>query len=312
VSDSPSVGAHRREGGRWTHAALVFVQFAFASQSVEAKIVMAPSAVGGEGVSPWALAMLRMAGAAIFFQVYMRLTGALRPTTWRDRGWLAGLSMLGIVMNQGLFLLGLTRTTPVTAALLSVTIPVFAAVISVGAGKERGSPRLVAGLALSIAGVVSLTGAQRVDLGAVIVVGNCLSYACYVVFSRETIQRLGAPTVITWVFTWGALLFAPLGASDLVAGAPSWTPRAWTFLVYIVIVPTILAYLANAWALGRSTATLVTVYAYTQPVLTALLAWAQMGERVTAKLAWASVLIVLGVSVVASRAPGPPAAPIQE
>src|SRR4051812_13587059 len=87
-----------------THAALLVVQVAFASQAVEAKIAMDPREAGGEGISPWAVAMVRMIGAALFFQMYTRATGSLRRTTWRDRGSLAVLSILGIVLNQTLFL----------------------------------------------------------------------------------------------------------------------------------------------------------------------------------------------------------------
>ena len=39
--------------GAWaTHAALVVVQFAFASQAVEAKIAMSPRPSGGEAIAP--------------------------------------------------------------------------------------------------------------------------------------------------------------------------------------------------------------------------------------------------------------------
>jgi drug/metabolite transporter (DMT)-like permease len=91
----------------------------------------------------------------------------------------------------------------------------------------------------------------------------------------------------------------------------SWTPRAWTYLAYIVAVPTIVAYLSNAWALGRSTATLVTVYIYVQPLITAFLAWVQLGQHVTTKTAGAAVLIVIGVWIVATRPAAVPA-PAQE
>jgi drug/metabolite transporter (DMT)-like permease len=255
--------------------------------------------------------MVRMLGAALFFQLFTRATGALRETTWKDRGRLCVLSILGIVLNQTLFLVGLRLTSPMTASLLSVTIPVFSAALAVAAAQERATIRLGAGLALSIAGVVSLTGLHQVDYGALVVLGNCVSYAAYIVYSRETIRRLGALTVITWIFTAGALLFAPLGMPSLVAGAAQWTVRGWAFLGYIVLVPTIVAYLANAWALGRSTATLVTVYIYMQPALTAALAWLQRGDRLTEQLAWASLLIVAGVSVVATRRDAQPA-PVQE
>jgi drug/metabolite transporter (DMT)-like permease len=306
---APAVSRSRRD---WrVHAALLVVQLAFASQAVEGKIAMAPRALGGESISPLALAMIRMIGATAFFQLFTRSFRLLAPTTARDQRVLAGLSLLGITLNQTLFLLGLRLTTPMTAALLGVTIPVLAAVMAVGAGQERASWRLVAGLGSSIAGVGWLTGVGRVDLGALVVLGNCVSYAAYIVYSRETVRRLGALTCITWLFTWGALLFAPLGLPTVVAELPGWTPRGWGFLAYIVVVPTIVAYLSNAWALGRSTATLVAVYIYVQPLLTALLAWIQLGQSVTERMLGASALIMVGVALVATRKDAI-AVPVQE
>jgi drug/metabolite transporter (DMT)-like permease len=293
------------------HAALLVVQLAFASQAVEGKIAMAPAGDGGEGVSPFAVAMVRMAGATLFFQLFTRATRRLRPTTWRDQGVLAGLSILGIVLNQALFLLGLRLTSPMTSSLIGVTIPVLAAAMAVGIGHERASVRLVAGLGSSVAGVAWLTGVGKLDVGGLIVLANCASYAAYIVWSRETVRRLGAFTVVTWIFTWGAALFAPIGLPPVVEQVASWTPRAWVLLAYIVVVPTIVAYLCNAWALGRSTATLVTVYIYVQPLITALLAWVQLGQRVTARTIGAAVLIVIGVSIVATRRAAIPA-PSQE
>src|ERR1700679_250935 len=82
------------------HAALLVVQLAFASQAVEGKIAMGPREAGGEGISPFAIAMARMLAAAIFFQVSARATGSLAPTTRRDHLALAGLSVIGIAANQ--------------------------------------------------------------------------------------------------------------------------------------------------------------------------------------------------------------------
>lgn len=306
---APAASPARRD---WrVHAALFVVQLAFASQAVEGKIAMAPRVAGGEGISPLAVAMVRMLGATAFFQLLTRGAGLLAPTTARDQRVLAGLSLIGITLNQTLFLLGLRLTTPMTAALLGVTIPVLAAVMAVGAGQERASWRLAAGLGSSIAGVAWLTGVGRVDVGGLVVLANCVSYAAYIVYSRETIRRLGALTVITWIFTWGAVLLAPFGVPAVAAELPEWTPRGWAFLGYIVLMPTIVAYLCNAWALGRSTATLVTIYIYVQPVLAALLAWFQLGQSVTERMLGASVLIVIGVTIVATRRDAV-AVPVQE
>jgi drug/metabolite transporter (DMT)-like permease len=290
------------------HAALLVVQIAFASQTVEGKIAMGPREAGGEAISPFAVAMVRMLGATLFFQVFTRAVKQLRTTTWRDHLILAGLSVIGIALNQTLFLIGLRLTSAMTAALLSVTIPVFTAGIAVAMRHERASVRLGVGLASSIAGAVWLTGVGRVDLGALVVLANSLSYSAFIVFSRATIRRLGTLTVVTWIFTWGALLFAPIGLASLVEGAPHWTPRGALFLGYIVLMPTIVAYLCNAWALARSSATLVSIYIYVQPVIAGLLAWVQLGQTVSPRIVGAAALIAAGVAIVATRRAGPGAA----
>jgi drug/metabolite transporter (DMT)-like permease len=283
------------------HLALLVVQLAFASQTVEGKIAMKAVADGGCGVDPWALAMARMAGAAVFFAATTGALGTLAKTTWRDRLTLAGLSVLGIALNQTLFLIGLRSTTPVSAALLSVTIPIFTAALAVVLRVERPSLRLGLGLLLALGGVVWLTGVRDVDRGAVLVSLNSLSYSLYIVLSRRAIQRLGAITVVTWIFIWGALLFAPVGVPALAHAAPGWSPRAWGFVAYIVLAPTIVAYACNAWALGRSSPTLVTIYIYLQPMIAALLARVQLGQSVSPRLAVAAACILTGVAVVSSR-----------
>jgi drug/metabolite transporter (DMT)-like permease len=313
VSSAESIAQTAREPEKtraWTtHLALLVVQLAFASQAVEGKVAMGARAVGGEGIAPYALAMARMAGAALFFQVLTRATRWLARTTWRDQAQLAVLSVLGIALNQTLFLIGLRITSPMSAALLGVTIPVLSAGLAVVVGQERGGVRLALGIGVAIGGVLWLTGIHAVDHGAVIVLLNCVSYSAYIVFSRGIVRRLGAVTVVTWIFTWGALLFAPLGAPALIEAAPGWSARGWTFVGYIVVVPTIVAYLCNAWALGRSSATLVTIYIYVQPLITALLAWIQLRQAPTSNMLGAAVLIVIGVSIVATRRGARPAAP---
>ena len=179
----------------------------------------------------------------------------------------------------------------------------FTAALAVVFRVERPSARAAAGLALAIAGVLWLTGLGSLDWGALAIAANCLSYALYLVLSKRVIERAGAMTVVTWVFTWGALMFAPIGGWGLAAGAAVWGPTTWKFVAVIVAIPTIVAYSANAWALGRSSPTLVSVYIYLQPLLAAALQWVQLGEPVTRRALVASAFICAGVALVASRKP---------
>ena len=289
-----------------THGALLLVQAAFAVGAVEGKLAMRAPSAGGAGVDPFALALARMLGATVFFQVVTRATGRLRAVPVREHMRIAGLSLLGIVLNQTLFLVGLRITTAFAAALLGACIPVFTAALAIAFRVERASLRLAVGLALALSGVLWLTGVGALDWGAIALAANCLSYALYIVLSKQVIARVGALTLVTWLFTWGALMFAPLGLRPFVRGTGAWGLLAWGLVALIVIVPTVVAYSANAWALGRSSPTLVTVYIYLQPILAAALQWVQLGEPITKRALVAASFIFVGVTLVALR----PATPV--
>lgn len=291
--------------GAWaTHAALLVVQFAFASQTVEAKVAMMPRAQGGEEIFPEALAMTRMLGGALFFQALVRLRATQEGAISRaDHLALAGLSILGIAANQTLFLLGLRWTTPFATALLGATIPIFAAAFAVLFRKEAFSWRAALGLTLALGGVLSLIGIGSLDRGALLVAVNSASYAAYLVLGRSVLARVGALRAMAWIFTYGALAFLPLGLGPLASGLGAMTPRGLLYVAYILAIPTIVAYLFNAWALARSSATLVSVYIYLQPLLAGLLAWVQLGIGIRPRAAVAAVLILAGLVVVASRPP---------
>jgi len=282
------------------HAALLVVQMAFAGGAVEGKLAMRAAASGGGGVDPFALAMARMLGATVFFQLLARVRPS-RPLPLREHARVALLSLLGIALNQTLFLVGLRITTAFAAALLGATIPVFTAALAVLLRVEKPAARTAVGLALAFSGVLWLTGGGSLDVGAALIAVNCLSYALYIVLAKPVLERVGALTLVTWVFTWGALMMVPVGGLRLVAGVQEWGARGWMLVTFMVVCPTIIAYLANAWALQWSTPSMVTIYIYLQPLLAALLQWVQMREPVSRRALVASALILAGVAVVTSR-----------
>lgn len=298
--DAPSPA----RSGLSVHAALVVVQFSFGTLAVEGKLAM-----GSYGVSPLALAMMRIVGGAVVFGLAHLLSRGERVKGWPDRLRLAGLSIVGIVLNQALFLKGLSETSPVAATLLVATIPIFAALVAAVAGRDRVTPRGALGIALAVLGIAVLSRFALPHRGDALVLANAASYALYVVFAKDLLARYGTTTVVAWVFGWGALLFAPVGGLALVRDLPTWSPAAVGLVAFIVLVPTIVAYSVNAWALRRATPTLVTIYIYLQPLVVVALARVQLGQAVDPRTLAAAALILVGVGVVAT-APRPRAAPV--
>lgn len=280
------------------HVALFVVQLAFGTLPVEGKIVMTPPF----NVSPQALAMMRILGGALaFVPAYMISSHAPKVASNRDRFTLVLLTIFGVVLNQALFLQGLSRTSPVSATLLIATIPVFTAIIGVAAGRDRMNLRTVVGLCLAVLGVLVLSHFAFPKVGDLFVLLNAASYAVYVVFSKSSVMKYGTLAVMAWVFGTATILFAPIGALALVRDVPHWSASACGYVAFIVFVPTVLAYAVNAWALARATPTLVTIYIYFQPLVVITLSALQLGQTPQIMSLFGGLFILAGVTTVALR-----------
>ncbi len=279
------------------HAALLLVQLAFGSLPIEGKLAMSPPF----NVSPEALAMVRIVGGALVFVPAYLFSRAPKVETLRDRGVLVLLAIFGVALNQALFLRGLSRTSPVSATLLVATIPVFTALVAILAGRDRMNARTAVGLALAVFGVVVLSNFAVPRAGDAMVLMNAASYAIYVVFSKSALARHGTLAVMAWVFGAATILFAPIGAAALVRDVPHWSMGAYALVAYIVLVPTVLAYGVNAWALGRATPTLVTIYIYIQPLVVIALSALQLGQTPAPESLFGGLFILAGVTTVALR-----------
>jgi drug/metabolite transporter (DMT)-like permease len=77
---------------------------------------MAPRAQGGEGVAPLAMTHARMIGTAVLLWALVA-TGRSRTKVSQlpgDHARVFGLAVLGIAVNQSLFIAGLSRTSSST------------------------------------------------------------------------------------------------------------------------------------------------------------------------------------------------------
>jgi len=296
--------ASRDGAGAGPHLALVAVQIIFGTWPVVGKIAL-------RALPSTGLVAIRAVGAAAAFFVLLRLRGRLVVPRRGDLARLALYSLLGVVLNQFLYVKGLALSTAVNAALLSTTIPVFTLLVATLLGYERVSARAVVGTLAAAAGVVYLVDPLRADfsgdktVGNFLLVANTAAYGAYIAVSQDVFRRYGALAAMSWVFLFGCLACAPVGGyylSQVPLQQVGWA--IWLAVVYIVLVPTVGAYYLNAWALERVAPSTVAVYIYLQPLFAFALAPLVLG----AEEGWgrrntvAAALIFAGVAVVTLRA----------
>jgi len=257
-------------------------------------------------LSPFEVALARfvLAGA-----VYAALLLARPPrVARRDLAGLAALGFVAIPLNQGLFLGGLSLTTPGHAALLYATTPVFVFLIGAWRGEERATPRKLAGIGVAFAGVAvvlasrgQLSGAGDARAGVagdVLVLLAVMAWAVYVVFGKAYVGRYGVVTTTGLTIVIGTLLYVPLGlAVSREASFRAVSPVGWASVAYLVILTSVVAYLVYYWSLARAEASRVAIWSNTQPVLTALLAWAIHGDPLTGAFLAGGALVIAGVAL---------------
>lgn len=130
---------------RRTLVALVVVQVLFGLFPVAAKFAF-------QEFAPFSVAALRTGIAAVLLLAVQRVLARRRVDLGLHALPLAGLALLGIVLNQGFFLLGLQWTTATNATLIITTIPVFTYAAAVLAGRESLGPRRALGIGLALIG----------------------------------------------------------------------------------------------------------------------------------------------------------------
>src|SRR6185436_2784499 len=126
-------------------------------------------------------------------------------------------------------------------------------------------------------------------LGDLLILGSAFIYGCYIVFSKPLVQRYGALTTITWIFILATVPTIPVGAVSLAhVRLTAISGSTWLAIIYILIVPTVLAYYLISSALQTVPPTTVAVYIYLQPLIAFLVAPALLGEAFTMRTAVAA------------------------
>jgi drug/metabolite transporter (DMT)-like permease len=221
---------------------------------------------------------------------------------------IAGLGLLSFFGSSGLSMTGLSFLPASVNSLLSNTSPLMLALgLAVARGRLPG-PRVLLGLSLGLAGVTMLSARGAADLGAVGLVGVCLSlggsltWAIYTGWSRRELQG-GDPIAITA----GAALVGSVPLLALVAlsgGIPTLAaapPQALWLLLYMGVIGTALTYGLWMTGLRRLSATNVSAFQYVIPLNAVLVSIVALGEPLTPALALGGAAILAGVALAQQR-----------
>jgi drug/metabolite transporter (DMT)-like permease len=223
---------------------------------------------------------------------------------------LSQIAVVGILLLMGgnLTLSYAEQYVPsgIAALLLTAIVLWFLVLDSLLLGDHHISPRGLTGLGLGVIGLIVLLWPKLTATGALgsreiwwslALIAGAFSWALGSVLSKRW-QAGGSLSAIGWqVFFAGVanLLFA--GASGDFSRV-TWTPRGIGAVAYLVIFGSLVGYNAYIWVLDHASASLVSTYAYVNPVVAVFLGWLILSEKVDAYVLAGSAIVVISVVLV--------------
>jgi drug/metabolite transporter (DMT)-like permease len=258
----------------------------------------------GAAYSPGALALGRLLSGALALGVIclIRREGLPPRSAWRGIA-ISGVLWFGfymVVLNWGE-----QQVDAGTAALVVNIGPLLIALLGTRLLGDAMPPRLLAGMAVSFAGAVTVGLSMSDDggasvLGVVLCLLAAIAYAAGVVAQKPALAS-GTPLQVTAFGCFvGAVVCLPF-AGQLVSEAADAPASATLNMVYLGVFPTALAFTTWAYALARTTASRMGATTYAVPALVVLMSWLALGEVPGLLTLAGGALCLAGVAVSRSR-----------
>lgn len=193
-------------------------------------------------------------------------------STPRQRWQLFLLGAFGIYGFMFFYLIGLSKTTPVSSSIFVSLEPIWVFIIAVLFYKEKVTWMKVLGIGLGLAGAILCIATQPSDdlasnapLGNLMCLVSSLVYAVYLVFSNRLLKGVGNMTLLKFTFLGGAVM-ALIVNSFFGFEAPvlnmSLFSTPMLVLLFVLIFPTTVSYLLLPVGLKYLNTTLVAIYGY--------------------------------------------------
>jgi drug/metabolite transporter (DMT)-like permease len=280
----------------WTALSLVYVIWGSTYLAIAITVESAP---------PMLSMGMRFLAAALLLGVYLVIRngpGVLRVT----RRELASSSVVGFLLlfgGMGGLAYAERHVDTGVAALIVAGVPVWVVLLRLTVG-DRPRPLTWIGVAVGLAGLAVLLhpgagmSAEQLGWSLMIMVGSA-SWALGS-FLQPRMHTPSNPLVLSFyeMVTGGLMLvvcgFAIGERPDFGALTLS-SSLAW---LYLVLVGSLVGYVAYVWVLGNAPLSLVSTYAYVNPVVAVALGVLLHGEHITAAMFLGGAIVVVGVVLV--------------
>jgi len=261
-------------------------------------------------IPPATLAEIRWTGAGAILAViawpHLRRDW---PMIRKNLGILLVLSFSGITLYNTMAYYGLQYTQAINALLMQSSGPLLVGLWSLVLFRDRLTPPQLAGILVSLAGVLTIISrghpetllALSLNRGDIWLVAAMAIYAFYTVMLRMRPPAIHFLSFLAFTICAGAVMLLPIFAVEFAAGYRiDPTPAAFGVLAYVVVFPSLLAYLFFNRGVALIGANRAGQFFHLIPVFGSAIAIVFLGEKPEWFHGLGYLLIIAGI-VVAQR-----------
>ncbi|MDI6401330.1 DMT family transporter [Balneolaceae bacterium ANBcel3] len=276
---------------------LLFIVFVWASNFSVVKYSL-------EEIDPFSFNAIRFFLATLFMWVVVYIKRLKITVRKKDYGKLFLLAILGNLLYQMLFIIGVDRTFASNAAVMLGLIPVWVALLSHLFTPEKMHRIQAIGVLLAFAGVALISGGGEEGfslqaetlIGDLIIVVAALVFAAYTLLSRSLLEEYSPLTLSVIVMTIGGSMLILVGIPSIIRlDFSAVSTLSLAGVAYSGIFSIGLAYLI--WNFGiKNTGTVRTaMYQNLVPVLGIAIGFIFLGEKLQYLQYIGSLLTIGGI-----------------
>lgn len=227
--------------------------------------------------SPLSVTTFRMVGAAACFWL-LSLFCKREQVDHRDMLKIFFASLFALVFNQGVFIFGLSLTSPIDASIVTTTLPIVTMIVAAVYLKEPVTNKKVLGIFVGAMGaLILILSSQSAAGGGSSIWGDLLcltaqiSFSIYLTVFKGLSQRYSPITLNKWMFVYASMCYIPFSYHDVAA--IDWngiSTAAWLQVGYVVVGGSFLAYICIMTAQRLLRPTVVSMYNYMQPIVASI------------------------------------------
>jgi drug/metabolite transporter (DMT)-like permease len=204
-------------------------------------------------------------------------------------------------------------------ALFVATAPLWMAIIDRVIFGRRLPPLVIVGLVVGFGGVAFLIGSPGSGhiklIGAALALAAPLCWASGSVFTRHVRLPVRPLVAASMEMLWAGVIFGVVSLLTGELGRVHWqsiSTSSVLALLYLIVFGSLVGFSAYVWLLRSAPLSLVSTYAYVNPVVAVILGAIFLGEALTPRLLIAGGIILAAVALIVvarNRAAGSPARP---